>query len=110
MSRPMRVCLAVFALAVLAPRANGQRQTSSAADLPGQLSPARRPAIPRLGDSVRAVSLPDDQLYAKEMEGVLKGAEDAHILTAVRALASELREARTALGSGVDPADLVAAA
>lgn len=110
MSRSLRVCLALFTLAVFTPRAKGQRPALGAADLPSQLSPATRQAITRLGDSLRAERLPEEQLYAKAMEGVLKGAEEGRILTAVRALARDLREARAALGSGVDAADLVAAA
>jgi len=82
----------------------------TAADLPAQLAPATRLAIARLGDSLRAARLPDEPLYAKAAEGVLKGAEDARIIAAVRTLARELAEARAALGSGADDADLVAAA
>jgi hypothetical protein len=89
---------------------HAQRTTLNASDLPSQLSPAARQMIARLGDSLRAARLPDEPLYAKAAEGVLKGAEEARIVTAVRTLARELGEARAALGSGIDAADLVAAA
>jgi hypothetical protein len=82
----------------------------TAADLPTQLAPATRQAIARLGDSLRGARLPDEPLYSKAAEGVLKGADDARILTAVRTLARELGEARAALGASVDDADLLAAA
>jgi hypothetical protein len=54
--------------------------------------------------------LPDEPLYAKAAEGVLKGADDGRILVVVRKLARELGEARVALGASVDDADLVAGA
>src|SRR5438094_4926124 len=81
----------------------------TATDLPAQLASATRQAITRLGDSLRAAHLPDEPLYAKAAEGVLKGADDARIVSAVRTLARELGVARTALGN-VDDVDLVAAA
>ncbi|HEY7233447.1 MAG TPA: hypothetical protein VH539_04815 [Gemmatimonadaceae bacterium] len=108
-----RLVLAAAALASVAFGAGAQRPSApalTAADLPVQLAPATRQAIARLGDSLRAVRLPDEPLYAKAAEGVLKGAEDARIIVAVRALARELGEARAALGAAADDADLVAAA
>ena len=92
--------------------ARAQRPTAplTAADLPAQLSPATRTAIARLGDSLRTAHLPDEPLYAKAAEGVLKGAEDARILAAVHTLARELGEARSALGPTVDDAELLAGA
>jgi hypothetical protein len=56
------------------------------------------------------VRLPDEPLYAKAAEGVLKGADEARILSVVRTLARRLGEARVALGSGVEDADIVAGA
>ena len=102
----------IVSLAVALPAAHAQRPGSAltADDLPSQLAPATRQAIARLGDSLRALHLPDEPLYAKAAEGVLKAAEDARILTAVRALARELAVARAALGANVDDADLVAGA
>jgi hypothetical protein len=104
------VVLAAVALALSysAPAA-AQRSGVGTADLPAQLSLATRQLIARLGDSLRAAHLPDEPLYAKAAEGVLKGADEARILSAVRTLARDLGAARAALGS-VDDADLVAAA
>jgi hypothetical protein len=96
--------------AFLVTRAECQRAPLTAADLPSQLSPASRQLITRLGDSLRSARLPDEPLYAKAAEGVLKGADEARIVSAVRALARRLGEARAALGSGVEDADIVAAA
>ena len=82
----------------------------TAAELPARLSPATRQAIVHLGDSLHAVGLPDAPLYAKAAEGVLKGAADGRILVVLRALARELGDARSSLGSGADEAELVAGA
>ena len=75
-----------------------------------QLSTAARQAITRLGDSLRAVRLPDAPLYSKAAEGVLKGADETRILAAVRTLARELGEARASLGANADEAELTAGA
>jgi hypothetical protein len=88
----------------------GAQQPTTAADLPSQLSVATRQAIARLGDSLRAARLPEEPLYAKAAEGVLKGADDARIVSAVRTLARELGEARASLGADADAAELVAGA
>ena len=76
----------------------------------GQLPPATRQAIAQLGDSLRAVHLPDAPIYAKAAEGVLKGADEARILAAVRALARELGQARGSLGDNSEEAELTAGA
>jgi len=107
-----RFVLAVLlsALARASAGAQGGAAPMTAADLPSQLLPATRQAIVRLGDSLRAVGLPDAPLYAKAAEGVLKGATDARIVSAVRALARELGDARASLGVGAGVAELVAGA
>jgi hypothetical protein len=88
----------------------GGQQPATAADLPAQLSASTRQAIARLGDSLRAARLPDEPLYAKAAEGVLKGADEPRIVSAVRTLARELAEARVSLGDAADAAELVAGA
>ena len=75
-----------------------------------QLTPSLKAAVERLADSVRAVGLPTDPLFAKAAEGTLKGADEQRVLVAVRRLARELSEARTALGDGATIAELVAGA
>ena len=90
--------------------AQSAERPMTAAELPSRLAPATRQAIVHLGDSLRAVGLPDAPLYAKAAEGVLKGAADARILVVLRALARELGDARSSLGSGADEAELVAGA
>ena len=105
-SSAVLIVLAAFSAA----RAQQVSPALTAADLPSQLSPATRQAIARLGDSLRAAHLPDEPLYSKAAEGLLKGADDVRILAAVRALARELGEARAALGASVDDADLLAGA
>ena len=112
MTRCYWLTAAVILFASLPTTARSQRTSApmTAADLPTQLTSATRQAIARLGDSLRAARLPDEPLYSKAAEGVLKGADDARILAAVRTLARELAEARSALGEKVDDADLLAAA
>jgi hypothetical protein len=75
-----------------------------------QLSPAARQVIAQLGDSLRAVHLPDAPIYAKAAEGMLKGADESRILAAVRTLARELGAAREALGANADESELTAGA
>jgi hypothetical protein len=111
-TKTARASLIVALTSIVAGSARAQRAAApmTAADLPSQLAPATRQAIARLGDSLRAGRLPDEPLYTKAAEGVLKGADDARIIAAVRTLARELGEARASLGSSADDAELVAGA
>jgi hypothetical protein len=63
-----------------------------------------------VADSLRSAGLPDAPVYSKAAEGVLKGADDARILTVVRSLARGLGEARQALGAEASDAEIVAGA
>lgn len=114
MTARLRPMLVVALTALTLGRVQAQRPapapSMTAADLPSQLASSTRQAIARLGDSLRAARLPDEPLYAKAAEGVLKGVDDARIVTAVRTLARELGEARASLSAGADDAELVAAA
>jgi hypothetical protein len=82
----------------------------SAPALPARLGTDARATIQRIIDSARAVGLPSAPLADKAAEGVLKGADDARIVAAVRSLARELGDARGVLGGATDPALLAAAA
>jgi hypothetical protein len=66
--------------------------------------------VNRLLDSARARGLPTDPLTSKAAEGVLKGADSARIVTAVRKLLDEMEAARNTLGPSAPSAELVAAA
>ncbi len=94
------ICAVPFAL-----RAQG----ASPAGAP-QLTPSLKIAVGRLADSVRAVGLPTDPLFAKAAEGTLKGANEERVMAAVRRLARELSEAKAALGDGATAAELEAGA
>jgi hypothetical protein len=110
--RPSSLVAMLVALAFPASLLRGQTpgvRPLTAADLT-RLSPSTRQTIAQLGDSLRAAGLPDEPLYAKAAEGVLKEASDARILTVVRTLARELGAARAALGTDVDDAELLAGA
>jgi hypothetical protein len=78
--------------------------------LPARLGPETRVAIERLVDSARTAGLPTTPLTDRAAEGVLKGADDQRILTAVRTLARELGEARIIVGTQADAALLTATA
>ena len=80
------------------------------ASLPSRLGPETRFTIERLIDSVRAAGLPGTPLADRAAEGVLKGADDQRILSAVRTLARELGEARAIVGARADVALLTATA
>lgn len=113
MSRVIRtLMLATLACATARATVSAQavERPMTAADLPSRLAPATRQAIINLGDSLRAVGLPDAPLYAKAAEGVLKGAADARILVVLRTLARELGDARSSLGNSANEAELVAGA
>ena len=77
---------------------------------PPQLAPSLKAAVDRLADSVRAFGLPTDPLFAKAAEGALKGADEQRVMIAVRRLARELLDAKSALGEGATPAELEAGA
>ncbi|HEY9427940.1 MAG TPA: hypothetical protein VIR34_12360 [Gemmatimonadaceae bacterium] len=100
------VVLAAAMLAITVPAS--AQQTGER--LPDRLGPATRAAIERVADSLRSAGLPDDPVYSKAAEGVLKGADDARILLVVRSLAHELSDARQALGSDAKAAEIVAGA
>jgi hypothetical protein len=103
---PRLLAAALAALLLAAPT----RAYAQDATLPARLGGEAREAIGRLADSLRAVGVPAAPLYAKAAEGVLKGADDARIVVAVRTLARELGHARTVLGAAAPSGDVVAAA
>jgi hypothetical protein len=106
MSTPPTIVPLLAALLLAAPAAARAQD----ATLPPRLGGDAREAIVRLADSLRAAGVPAEPLYAKAAEGVLKGADDARIVVAVRTLARELGQARAALGPAAPSGDVVAAA
>lgn len=101
----MRFLVLLFLLSVTA-RAGGAQPSA----LPDRLGAPARATIERLADSLRGARLPTPPLYAKAAEGVLKGADDARIVAAIRTLARELGAARAALGDESTDAELIAGA
>lgn len=100
------LALGVGAGAATAAAAQGTAQPS----LPARLGAPAQAAIVAIMDSARAAGLPTTPLAAKAAEGVLKGADDARIVAAVRSLAKALGDARTALGPAADASVLDAGA
>ena len=101
----MRIVFGVLIVSLVAQRTGAQQVV-----LPERLGSTTRASIERLADSLRGVGLPTQPLYAKAAEGVLKGADDSRIVAAIRTLARELGEARTALGEESNDAELIAGA
>ncbi len=99
--------LAVLVLLLSSTRIAAQ---APATDFPAQLSADTRQVLTRIADSARAAKLPVEPLVSKAAEGVLKGADDARIIAAVRTLARQLGEARAIMPAGTGTAALTAAA
>lgn len=121
LSRPLRYLIVAMGLALglmagaVPLHAQARRDSPPAPSSPQpspslRLSPATRAAIDQLVDSLAAEHLPGDVLRDKVAEGVLKGADDARILLAVRSLASRLRDGRSLLGPSATEDELKAAA
>lgn len=90
--------------------ATAAAQARPAPGLPPQLASDARAAIQRILDSARVAGLPTEPLADKAAEGVLKGADDRRVVSAVQALFRRLLDARTILGSANDVALLGATA
>ncbi len=105
------VAYTLAAAAILPLQAQSLRGTqSTGAPLPERLSASTRAAIRSLEDSLSTERLPSYALIDKAAEGALKGADDARILAAVRALSQRLRSARTLLNVEAADDELLAAA
>ena len=97
--------VASLALALLASRVQGQD-----ARLAARLDSATHAAVAAIVDSARAASLPTEPLIDKALEGASKQASGDRITAAVRVLAGQLRDARSALGARPSEAEIVAGA
>ena len=80
------------------------------ARLDARLDAHTRDAVVTLIDSARAEGIPSEPLVQKALEGASKHAEGPRILTAVRMLARELGDARSALGPSSTEAEVIAGA
>lgn len=75
-----------------------------------RLDSATLVALTPILDSARAADLPLEPLVQRALEGAIKHAGSVRIVAAVRLLAAELGQARTALGPASTSAELVAGA
>jgi hypothetical protein len=98
--------LFVFALALGAPAALHAQD----ARLDSRLDARTREAVVAIIDSARGEGIPSEPLVQKALEGASKHADGARILTAVRMLARELGDARSALGATSSDAEVIAGA
>ena len=80
------------------------------ARLDARLDARTRDAVVAVIDSARADGIPGEPLVQKALEGASKRADGPRILTAVRMLARELGDARSALGSSSTAAEVIAGA
>jgi hypothetical protein len=110
MQRRIRDAIALVVVAAANAMPLPAQSGTAPPQLPERLHADTRGTISRLADSLRSGGIPWEPLYAKSAEGVLKGADDARILRAVRSLAGELAAARQALGRAASTAEIVAGA
>jgi hypothetical protein len=80
------------------------------ARLDARLDARTRDAVVVLIDSARTEGIPGEPLVQKALEGASKHADGARILTAIRMLARELGDARSALGPSSTDAEVIAGA
>ena len=80
------------------------------ARLERRLDAATRAAVVQVVDSARAAGLPTEPLVDKALEGASKRAAGERIAAAVRALATDLGQARALLGPGASVPEIVAGA
>ncbi len=116
-TRPLRAFMTTCAvrlitavLMVALPSALVGQTRPSSLPLPDKLASTTRLAIEKLCDSLDAEHLPAYAVRDRAAEGVLKGADDARILTVVRALATRLRQSRSLLGAAARDDELLASA
>lgn len=105
----MRTLIGALVL-VAGAQAAGQLPAATNHEFPKRISTESRMALEQLADSAHQAGLPIDPLVAKAAEGVLKGADDARIVQAVRTLVRELAAARAALPPDSRPGTIVAGA
>ena len=103
--RLISVIACACALATIAPALHAQD-----ARLDARLDARTREAVDVIIDSARSDGIPSEPLVQKALEGASKRADGARILTAVRMLARELGDARSALGPSSSDAEVIAGA
>ena len=99
-----------IAMGTLSLSAGSQTAPKTRAALPNQLRPETRNVLWQLLDSARVLRVPIAPLTDKAAEGVLKGADDARVVAAVRSLFREMAQARAIVGDSASDALLGAAA
>jgi hypothetical protein len=105
-SRP-RLGVACLLVATLAVATAAAQQIDPRLD---RLDPTTRSTVAALVDSAGAAALPTEPLIQRALEGATKRAKGDVIIAAVRHLAADLANARTALGPSASPGELAAGA
>lgn len=105
-----RLAAVAIGLGSLSLSAGAQAAPNTRTSLPSQLRPETRTLLSQLLDSARVLRIPVAPLTDKAAEGVLKGADDARVVAAVRSLFREMAQARAIVGDSASDAFLGAAA
>ena len=105
-----RLLAVVIGAGSLSAGAGAQAAPPARASLPSQLRPETRSLLSQLLDSARVLRIPIAPLTDKAAEGVLKGADDARVVAAVKSLFREMALARAIIGDSASDAFLGAAA
>lgn len=98
-------CVMQLALVASAERLNAQD-----ARLAQRLDPGTAAAIAAAVDSAAAAGLPTEPLIQRALQGAAKRVDRRRIVSAVRSLGVELRDARSALGARSTEAEIIAGA
>ena len=106
----IRVVTVAVGLVSVSLGAGAQAAPKARTSLPSQLRPETRSLLSQLLDSARVLRIPVAPLTDKAAEGVLKGADDARVVAAVRSLFREMAQARAIVGDSASDALLGAAA
>jgi len=102
-----RVRSAIVAIALLSTTLSAQTTDPRLAN---KLDARTRTAVVAIIDSARAIDLPAEPLIDKALEGAAKRASSQQIIAAVRTFASQLSDARRALGRNSTEGELVGGA
>jgi hypothetical protein len=103
-----RRSFALIALAIVVGAPTALRAQDARLD--SRLDARTREAVVAIIDSAHGDGIPSEPLVQKALEGASKHADGPRILTAVRMLARELGDARSALGATSSDAEVIAGA
>ena len=110
MKRALLLVMVLAGAGTMSTRPLGAQQVAYAANVESELDSATQAMLTREYARARGRGIPIEPLMAKVREGRLKRANGTLIRSAVTALSARLDSARSALGPGASPEELVAGA